>query len=241
VTFTETVPLLADAEWMKVVFGAIVFIIYIIGQIMSAREEGKKKKARPRPVPRQPQGPQAGAPAGPPNQADPLRAEVEEFLRRVQGKPAQEEPIVLQADSPREQRSARQKQKERRTRSEAEQRRSPLAEPAPRRRLKPQPLEPINLREESVAGHVARHLSTQDIAEQTSHLGEEVSQADENMEAHLQETFSGQLGSLQHRELAVVDLGPTIAEEIRELISSPAGMRQMIVANEILRRPIDRW
>ena len=88
---------------------------------------------------------------------------------------------------------------------------------------------------------MARHLSTLDIAEQTSHLGEEISQADENLEAHLQEAFSGQLGSLQHREREVADGGPTIAEEIRELISTPTGMRQMIVANEILRRPIDRW
>ncbi len=242
-SFVETIPLFADAEWIKVVFGVIVFILYGIGQIISARDEAQKKKARPaRPKPQPPRGPQAGAPAGPPNQADPLRAEVEEFLHRAQGKPAQQQqPAEPRPTRPPRQLPERQQTVERRPLRETAQRPLQPAAPPAKRRPKAQPPQPIDLRRESVAGHVARHVSTQDIAEHTSRLGEEVSQADEHLEAHLEEAFSGQLGSLQHREREVVDEGPTIAEEIRNLLSQPAGMRQMIVANEILRRPEDRW
>ena len=239
----ETIPLLADAEWIKILTGVIIFVLYGIGQIISARDEAKKKKVRP-PRPKPPQL-QPGAPAAPPNQADPLRAEVEEFLRRAQGKPAQQPPAEVKQARPQRQRAARQKPIElrpiERPRREAPERPSQPAEPPAGRRPKPEPLQPIDLRRESVAGHVARHVSTQDIVEQTSRLGEEVSLADEHMESHLQEAFSGQLGSLQHREREVAEQGLSIGEEIRNLLSQPAGMRQMIVANEILRRPEDRW
>jgi hypothetical protein len=247
VSIIQSLPLLADAEWIKVVFGVVVFILDGLGHIISAREDSKKKKAKPqRPVPRPEQGPRADAPAAPPNQADPLRAEVEEFLRRAQGKPAAPaaETITLEADDAEGQRRAQRKPKKAPSLGESRQRpRQPTSRPPreqPRAPLAPL-APPINLRDESVAGHVARHVSTEGIAEQTSHLGEEVSQADEQMEAHLEEAFSGQLGSLKHREQVVAEDGPSIAEEIHDLISQPAGMRQMIVANEILRRPIDSW
>jgi len=245
----EAISLLAAPNWFEIGVGVIFFILYGVGQIMSVREEAKKKKARPpRPQPQRP-----GAPDAPPNQADPLRAEVEEFLRRAKGKPAQkQQPAEPKPARPQRQRPLQEKPREL---SPIDR---PLREPAKRRpqpaKRRPQserprievasrtqPESPVDLRQESVSSHVARHVSTEDIVEQTSHLGEEVSLADENMEAHLQEAFSGKLGSLQHVEREVAEEGPTIAEEIRNLISQPAGMRQLIVANEILRRPEDRW
>ncbi len=247
-SFSETIPLLAAADWWEIAVGLIFFVLYGIGQLMGAREEAQKKKARPlRPKPQAPQAPQPGAPARPPNQADPLRAEVEEFLRRAQGKPAgQQPPAQPKPARPQRQRAAQQQPLEsspieRRPLREAASLPSQPAEPPARLRPKPQPLQPVDLRSESVVEHVARHVNTLDIKEHTSRLGEEVALADEKIEAHLEEAFSGQLGSLQHREREVAEQGPTIAEEIRNLISQPSGMRQMIVANEILRRPEDRW
>ena len=248
-SFSESIPLLAAADWWEIAVGLVFFVLYGISQLLGAREQAQKKKARPlRP---KPQAPQPGAPARPPNQADPLRAEVEEFLRRAQGKPArQQQPAQPKPARLQRQRTAQQQPLEprpieprpvERPLREAASRPPQPAEPLARRRLKPQPPQPVDLRSESVVEHVARHVSTREIAEHTSHLGEEVAQADDHLEAHLQEKFSGQLGSLQHREQEVVEQGPSIAEEIRDLISQPTGMRQLIVANEILRRPEDRW
>jgi len=248
VSFNETIPVLAAADWWEIAVGVVFFVLYGIGQLLGAREEAQKKKARPlRPKPQLPQAPQPGALGGPPNQADPLRAEVEEFLRRAQGKPAgQQRPAQPKPVRPQRQRAAQQQPLEPRpiesrpiegAQREATSRPSQPARP-------PQPARPaqlVDLRRESVVEHVARHVNTLDIKEHTSHLGEEVALADDHLEAHLQETFSGQLGSLQHREREVVEQGPSIAEEIRNLISQPTGMRQLIVAHEILRRPEDRW
>ncbi|MCH8839965.1 MAG: hypothetical protein IH831_04680 [Planctomycetes bacterium] len=269
-SFNETIPLLAADDWWQIAVGLVFFVLYGISQLLGAREEAQKKKARPpRPKPQPPQAPQPGAPAGPPNQADPLRAEVEEFLRRAQGKPAQQQQLAQPKPArPQRQRAAQQQplgsrpiesrpiegaQREATSRPSQPARPPQPAEPPARRRPKPQPLQPaqpaqhaqpaqpVDLRRESVVEHVARHVNTRDIKEHTSHLGEEVALADDHLEAHLEEAFSGQLGSLQHRKQEAVEQGPSIAEEIRNLISQPTGMRQMIVANEILRRPEDRW
>ncbi len=246
-SFSETIPLLAAAEWWEIAVGLVFFVLYGIGQFLGAREEAQKKKARPlRPKPQPPQAPQPGAPVGPPNQADPLRAEVEEFLRRAQGKPAgQQQPAQPKPARPQRQRATQQQPLEPRpikgAQREAAKPPSQPVEPPARMRPKPQPLQPVDLRRESVVEHVAHHVNTLEIKEHTSHLGEEVALADDHLEAHLEEAFSGQLGSLQHREREVAEQGLSIAEEIRNLISQPTGMRQMIVANEILRRPEDRW
>lgn len=241
-----TIPVLVAADWWEIAAGAIFFVLYGLGQLLTAREEAQKKKARKgRPKP-QPPKPQAGAPARPANQADPLRAEVEEFLRRAEGKPAQRQrPAQPKPATTRRQPVAPQKPVETRSisrpLSETTRQPSQPARPTTRSPKTPQPLQPVDLRRESVVEHVARHVSTRNIEEHTSHLGEEVAQADEQLESHLQEAFSHTLGSLQHREQEVVVKGDSIAEELHDLLSQPAGMRQMIVASEILNRPKDRW
>jgi hypothetical protein len=93
-----------------------------------------------------------------------------------------------------------------------------------------------------VAEHVSRHVSTADVTENVSTLGADVALADDRLEARLQETFQHPIGQLQHVEQGPAkDRPPTIAEEIRQLIRQPAGARQLIIANEILRRPEERW
>ncbi len=217
--------LILAADWWEVAAGLIFFILYGVGQLIAGRDEAKRKKEQPRPPrPRPPQAGQAEAQAQPPNQADPLRREVEEFLRRAQGK-------QVESPSPRQLKPAPTKRQR--------PQRSLQAEPPKRPKL----TERTELRSEGVAEHVARHLSTEQISEHTSHLGETVAQADDRLEAHLQEKFTHQIGSLKSRDPVAEETvqQATIAEEIKRLMSQPTGMRQLIVASEILRRPEERW
>src|SRR5437016_2481042 len=78
-------------EFLKLIAGAIFLIIFIVRKIFEANKNAGVQQARPPmgPAP-QPQVPKAAAPvAG--QQADPLRAQVEEFLRRA-GRPPQAVP-----------------------------------------------------------------------------------------------------------------------------------------------------
>ena len=150
--------------------------------------------------------------AGPPPKgqelADKLRGEVDDFLREMQGKP-----------------------------------------PKPKQPKRPKPVvltveppvlieETTNLRRESVRDHVSRHISTAEIAQHTSKLGEDVGQADERLESHLKEKFVHKLGALEHQvQLGESNKQKTRASDIAQLLRSPAGMRQAIIASEILRRP----
>jgi hypothetical protein len=144
-----------------------------------------------------------------------LRTEVEEFLRQVQGEKPKQPP------SPQ---------------------RPVVASPRPLVARADQPVETvIELEPErvSVQEHVARHIGTAELTHHAATLGAEVGQADERMVAHLQERFQHQLGALEPRQHqpTQVQRRRNIAAEIAEILRSPQGMRQMIVASEILRRP----
>ena len=84
-----------------------------------------------------------------------------------------------------------------------------------------------------------RPLQSADSASAGSHLATEISLADEKMQAHLESTFDHRLGSLQQREVAPTRrvTGSPIAESVVKMLRDPQGIQQMIVANEILRRP----
>jgi hypothetical protein len=88
--------------------------------------------------------------------------------------------------------------------------------------------------QESIRGPLSIPLS-----QRQSHLGEEVALADDKLEAHLQQVFQHQLGRLQQtaasptREVS----GSPIARSVAEMLRSPQGIQQMVVLNEIMRRP----
>lgn len=208
-------PIIA-ADWTEFILPLIVFIMYAIGQLLSAKKPGGNQPPRPR-LPR-PQG--GGGPVAqqPQPVEEQLRGEVEEFLRQMQGK----EP----RSKPQPQRPGRQTRKQQPVVVRVEQLRpAAVEESAPETR-------------ESVQEHVAHHITTKEIASHVTTLGAEVGQADEKLQSHLQEKFQHQLGSLQQK-------GPTekkqqrqsTAAEIAQMLRSPTGVRQIIVASEILRRP----
>ena len=206
-------PLILAAAVWEVVVGVIFFVLYGIGQLLSARESIKKKPVEQK-RPARPPAKQAaeGRPLAPQpvGQEESLRREVEDFLRRAQGKPPQQERAS-----------------------------SPPRKPKPQRTPPPQP--EGGLRHEGVAEHVAKHISSKQLVEHAEKLGDEVALADDRLESRLHQRFDHQVGSLQRREESTAPPGKEkekgAAAEIAAMMRSPQGMRQLILAQEILRRP----
>jgi hypothetical protein len=255
---------LADVGDVLQGLAPIIFVIlYGIAHLVgSFQQEKKKAPPRPRPAPPQEFGgvQRAGGAAGgnQPTLEETLRREVEEFLRRAQGQNPQQ--AKNQPQRPAQRAPQRTIQTPARGGRQSEQRPKP---PVPPRRLvqarQPEPAAPLSrpLSEQQpqpsyapaplgagVAQHVAEHLrGTQELAQHAQHLGAEVAQADERMQEHLRQKFVHPIGTLApgttsvERRLA----GTPASRELRELLARPGGVRQLIIANEILRRPEERW
>ena len=248
---------------------AILPLLYAAFWIFSQFAEAKRKadvepKRRPRPQAQQAQRPgqeaqaagmareeAAGAkPAG-----DNVRAEVEEFLRRVRQQGQAEE------------RPAQPAKGQRRPRIEvlvdeaaeeaATSARRPVAPtPSARKPLVPQrrPSAPASTEAPEELVEVTavavplrrRHLAEGALTEHARQLGEEIGQTDERLEAHLHQKFDHSLGKLSAREATpaeqvAVALATTPASEVAALLATPQGMQQAVVLSEILQRPTDRW
>jgi hypothetical protein len=197
------------AGWIEWAGPFVVFILYAIGQFVM--NQGKK------PPPQRPaQKPRPAAPAQQPRTLEEkLRSEVEDFLRQVQGEQPkqqpQQRPVVV---SPRT------------IVAKVEQPVQTVIELEPER---------VSLRE-----HLARSMSTTDVTENAATLGSEMGQTDERFQAQLQGRFQHQIGSLEPRQEQRTESPrrrSIAATEIANLLRSPQGMRQVIVASEILRRP----
>lgn len=113
-------------------------------------------------------------------------------------------------------------------------------------------IEPNVLHGSSVETHVKQHIREGVFDEQLSHLGEDVDQADDRMEAHLHEYFEHDLGALGAKTSRAEDSSldddspgqrpPVVkADNYLELLQNPATIRQAIILSEILARPTDRW
>ena len=228
----------------------IFVVLYTIAQLVGNREPKPQAKRVPRQRPElpKPDKAQAGGGGQQGNLEDALRREVDAFLKRASGggerpekRPAKSQP---QPAPPRRQPLAE-------TRRPEPTPQPPAAQPPAKRPVlarseaQPLPMPASSLRETSVAEHVSRHIgaSSTSIAQQISHLGEQVGLADDRLEEHLREKFDHKLGSLRRQEVEPVPAEEegSLAAEIRQTLSSPAGVRQFIIANEILNRPESRW
>ena len=206
--------LIAAADLWEMIMGSLFFILYIIVQLVGNRGEAKKKPKR-KPRGRLPQA-EAPVPVAPPrNQEEALRSEVEEFLRRAEGKTAKKKPPAP-----------------------PQPQRQPVKETPFRLGETKQPVPAPTLRKEGVAEHVTRHISSQDMVEHTAQLGQDIGQTDDRVRLRLHDKFEHRLGTLKHEEIATkIQPKANVAAEIASMLSNPEGMRQLIVANEILRRP----
>ncbi|BBO30679.1 hypothetical protein [Lacipirellula parvula] len=259
--------LLADlADLARVVMPIIIVVIYGVAHLVGAMQQEKKKReqAAPRPKP-EPDPFDMGRPAGVPDRAslerpaanpapsakpvtleETLRREVEEFLRRAQGEAKPKPAAPKRPPQPQRQRPTPQKKAP-----------EPQLEEVQPRRLVDAPGSLTSRAAESVADTSRNNLPTgaavdayvteqmrgvASIGQHASRLGEEVALADDRMQAQLQQKFDHRVGTLAPvSNAAPKSAAATAAKEFRELLARPGGIRQVIIANEILRRPEERW
>jgi hypothetical protein len=171
-----------------------------------------------------------------------MKDEVEDFLRRV----AQ---MRAQAEAQAKGQPARPAQPT--TPPPPKQPRPPKQLP----RLVPQQTEPavvqpdvvdaeLSERSDRVSRRVADDMrGTEQIAEHTKRLGQEVDAVDEKLEAHLHQVFDHQLGRLKKTATdtaAPAHERPTAeltSAQIIQMLRSPTSIRDAIIMAEVLRRP----
>jgi hypothetical protein len=219
------------------VIGVIVVILFIIvpaiGQLL-AKMGQQQRPGGGRPPGRPPAGggPAAGRPA-----AGGLEDEIGEFLRRAaQRRQAQAAP----PPPPRG---------------------HPVGPPAMAQPVRPQLVQAEVVRPqalgEGIKQHVGEYLDPGEFQRRAAGLGEEVAQADEQIEQRLHARFNHQVSSLADTpgesaavprvapagepEDRVGELPSTAAAGLAAMLGSSEGIRRAIVINEILTRPEDRW
>jgi hypothetical protein len=247
-------------EIIGVLVTAAFFVIWLINQINDAKKKQVAQVAQPQAVapPPRPAPPIAAAGAPPP--ADPLRGQIDEFLRRAAQQKMPQQKLPQQA-APRppgrdevvvlidEQRIAAPPRKTLADamRSKDDATAARRDKPA-RERKAASPQRVARQQSPSVADHVAKRIgaATQEFREEVADLGQRVKQADEQFDVQLHQKFDHTVGRLGDRATA----GPgdqqqsrqtTPAAQIAALLASPEGVRQAVLLNEILRRPTDRW
>lgn len=207
--------LILAAGWEQIIVVVVFFLISILGQLFTNKQKPKKPKRVGPPQPRPGMAPGPQRPQGNKTPQEKLRSEVEDFLKQMRGEapaePPELRPVTLKVEQA-----------------------PPRKTPAPR----PAAMTPRTLRQESVPEHVARHISTAELASHAGKLGDDLELTDERMEAHLKQTFEHQVGHLARTpEKSEARKQTTSAQELAKMLSNPRGMRQAILAAEILRRP----
>ncbi|HEY4232567.1 MAG TPA: hypothetical protein VGM76_04020 [Lacipirellulaceae bacterium] len=252
-------------DLLKLIVPSVFVVFWVLSQIA----EAKKKAKAPRPAqPPQPVG-QAGAAQGQ-VAADPLREQVDAFLRRARDQaPAAPEGggaagAVMQKPRPmatpnrdsieillgNEPVAANRLSPSEPIRETASTRSSPSPPAPPRRQRTPAPPQrAAGQLGKSVSEHVADHVTSavRQISDEAERLGERVAAVDRQFDTQLQQKFDHEIGTLGDRYASrVQDQQPAAAAVnpavlIANLLGSPDGMRQAIVLNEVLRRPEERW
>src|SRR5262245_11737400 len=238
----------------EIIVGLVALIFVILRQLLEANKQPAPKAPRGAPVvpPPQPNIPPAPQPAAG-QQADPLRAQVEEFLRRAgrpqgqpQPAPVREIEVLVDPSQPSEQRTIGQPLKQ------AEWRKStpdqPSAKPAETGNKNRSPRTSGKQRRQSVAEHVAEQVTahTRNLADQASRLGQRIVAEDQQFDVQLKAKFDHTVGTLAGSAIPAAAEQPpppadTPAAQLAAMLANPGGARQAVLLNEIMRRPTDRW
>jgi hypothetical protein len=251
-------PLLAD---IGEVIGAIValggLIFWVIQKIAEANKAVQKRPPRPVAAP-----PARAAAPGVANaagrQADPLRNQVEEFLRRANqgnpqkpGAPAARKPapavreIELLLDEepsqpPRRTVGAPLGTMQSRAAGEGKPAVSASDKRPERRSVIPRKRKTLAERADERAA-----ARTKSMAQHASSLGQRIIAEDQQFDVQLKAKFDHAVGTLASNTVSETELVPvareTPASQIAAMLANPDGVRQAIVLNEVLRRPTDRW
>jgi hypothetical protein len=252
-------------EVVSVLVGLAFFVIWVINQINDAKKKQAAQEQKKKMEAMQPAGNPNAAPAPPP--ADPLRAQVDEFLRRAGKQPAaarpqpktqkpagRDEVVVLldeSAAAPPPRKTLAEKMRIKVEAAKA-QRAKPTASQIPRTQPpRPQQRGPSQPRPQTVVEHVTQHVGSASEAfrQEVADLGQSVRRADEQFDVQLHQKFDHELGSLGHSTgtSATTEAGSpprsiaSPAGQIAAMLANPEGIRQAIILNEILHRPSDRW
>jgi len=222
---------LNNDEIIKIVMVFVVIFFSLIGRIIAGMRAPQRPANPPPPAlpPQQPQKPQPQA-----ERPKSVKDEIDDFLRRA----AQKKQSTSSAAGPIRRIS---------------QPTAPLAQ-------REEPVQAEAVRDRPVGGavsaHVSKYLDEKEFAERASKLGGEVAAADTKIEQHLKEVFGHGISKLaaQPGETATpstpMSLGvfqdevPVMAAAgtgLAVLLNNIDNLRQAIVVNEILQRPIDRW
>jgi hypothetical protein len=213
---------------------AVFIVIYLINHLLSAGKGAGQQPAgqqRRRPAGERPLRPQGAPEKGGQTQ---INTEIEQFLKRANQRRMEK--------GQREAVPARPKPKEPP---------KPLSQPLSEQAVDVIPLEHRDF--DSVSASVQQHLGGHQFDERAGHLADDISQADENMERHLQQAFGHRLGSLSNSDplassTPVTDVQPmatdgrtATAKALAGLLANQDNIRQAIMLKEILERPVDRW
>jgi hypothetical protein len=261
----HALPPILLADFVEVI-GSVAFLfgllMWVINQIREANKPAAPPRGRPAAAAPQPQ-PQAGVKAAG-QQADPLRNQVEDFLRRAgrapqgnqpgpagqrrvrAGGPPEIEVLVNDDAAPGERRPlAEPLRPSDRPAMPSKQAAAELRKPSPPRR----PAAPRQERE-TVAEHVAENVAARGraLAEQASRLGQRIIEEDHQFDVQLKAKFDHTVGTLTGSAVAAAEQAAAAASfearpaaQIAAMLANPEGVRQAIVINEILHRPSDRW
>jgi hypothetical protein len=222
----------------------VIVVITVIGQLAAKMRQprppiGPQPPAGPRPPQQRPQTPKS------------VKEEIEQFIRRATQQAETSGKSPRQAAPPRQLAPARQVAQPRKV--------APLPSSAPAKSQ--QPIKAQVVRERPVGGqvseHVRKYLDEKEFAQRASSLGGEVAQADDKIEQHLRNVFEHKISHLAGRSgetaIAPAPLPTGFFQDEVPAVSAAAGvglaallnnidnLRQAIVLNEILQRPIDRW
>jgi hypothetical protein len=256
---SATFPILLAAglnEIISVLVGLAFFVIWVINQINDAKKKQAAKEQNQQPA--MPPPAERAAAAKPP-QPDPLRDQVDEFLRRAGKQPAQAPPqrkapqrdeVVVLLDEaavapPRKSLAEQVRAQAEAALRRANQSASPASPTAPAIKQRPaqRPTQPQR-RKSSITERTspAKHDFNKEVAD----LGARVKQADEQFDRQLQKKFDHELGTLGSRPSSTPPAEPATqtpspAAQIAAMLASPDGVRQAVILNEILHRPSDRW
>ncbi len=248
-------------EVIGAVVGLIALLFWVIQKVAEANKgvrQPQRQQQQAGPELEAPEAVQAGArPAG--QQADPLRNQVEEFLRRagqakqqgqVPGQQRQAAPPLRDIevflddeplDAKRRQMGAPMRPTQ--SRPAAKFASVPAMDQRPARRSVI-PRKRKTLAERATETAAARKTKTS-MAEHAASLGQQIIRDDAQFDVQLKAKFDHTVGTLAGSSVPAVDLVPVAADspaaQIAAMLAKPDGVRQAIVLNEILNRPSDRW
>ncbi len=244
------------ANWFEALAPLLVFAFWILRAFMEAKGKSEPEYEVPEELVEIDQA-EANEPAearfgAEPEMAldrggpDPMRSEVDDFLRRLEQQAGVVRPEQAAQRPPNRAELIEQRRAEARQRREEKQRRA--AERRARRAGSVSESETVS---EHVQQHVGR-LKESQLAENASHMGEKLAQTDERMEARLQKKFDHKLGKLAARSNERRDKAAQAADDARaadnaaaksiaDMLANPEGVRNAVLLNEILTRPADRW